>query len=75
MTKYRIEIDRDECLGDGLCCDDAPCTFELDDDSIAVVKDPEGDAPDVILEAAQNCPVDAISLFEADGGTQVWPEG
>lgn len=74
MPKYKIEIDRDECLGDGLCCDDAPCTFEMDDD-VAVVKDPAGDTPEEILEAARNCPVDAITLIDADTGEQVWPEG
>jgi ferredoxin len=74
MAKYRIEIDREACVGDGACCDSAPGTFELDDDTIAVVKSPEGDPPETILEAAQGCPTDAIVLFDAETGEKVWPE-
>jgi len=74
MAKYRIEIDRDECIGDGLCADEAPGTFEMDDEDIAVVIDPEGDDPDTILEAAKSCPSDAIILYDAETGEKVWPE-
>jgi ferredoxin len=74
MAKYKIEIDRDACVGDGLCVDEAPNTFEMDDEDIAVVIDPEGDDPDAILEAAQSCPSDAIILYDAETGEKVWPE-
>jgi len=74
MAKYRIEIDRDACIGDGLCADEAPGTFEMDDDDIAVVISPDGDDPDTILEAAQACPSDAIILYDAETGAKVWPE-
>ena len=74
MGKYKIEVDRDECIGDGLCCEDAPNTFELDDEAKAIIKSAEGDPPEDVLTAAQNCPVDAIILHEADSGKKVWPE-
>jgi len=74
MAKYKIEIDRDTCIGDQLCCSEAPNTFDVDDDGIAVVTDPEGDEPDVILAAAQACPVDCIALHDCESGEKVWPE-
>jgi len=74
MAKYKIEIDRDLCVGDGACCGEAPNTFEMDDDNIAVVADPDGHSPEEILQAAQVCPVDAIILTDAETGEQVWPE-
>jgi ferredoxin len=74
MAKYKIEIDRDACISDGLCVDEAPDTFEMDDEDIAVVINPEGDDPEAILEAAQACLSEAIILYDAETGKKVWPE-
>ena len=46
----------------------------MDDEDIAVVKDPEGDSPEDILAAAQGCPTDAITLHDEETGEKVWPE-
>lgn len=73
MAKYRIGVNRDLCSGDGLCCEEAPATFERDDELKAVVVDPEGDPPEDILSAAQSCPLDAITLHDTETGAQVWP--
>lgn len=74
MAKYKIEINRDECIGDQLCCGEAPETFEMDDEDIAVVTNPEGNDPENIRCAAENCPVDCIKLIDTETGEQVWPE-
>lgn len=74
MPKYKIEIDRDTCIGDQLCCSEAPNTFDVDDEGIAIVQNVEGDEPDVILAAAKACPVDCIVLYDANTGKKVWPE-
>ena len=74
MAKYRIEIDRDACVGDELCVEEAPGTFEMDDEDIAVVINPEGDDPDAILAAAEACPSEAIILYDVETGAKVWPE-
>ncbi|MFH1746695.1 MAG: ferredoxin [Planctomycetota bacterium] len=74
MAKYKIEVDRDTCTGCELCTSEAPDTFEMDDDSIAIVTNQEGDSPDAILSAAQSCPSEAIILHDADSGDKVWPE-
>ncbi|MFH0983004.1 MAG: ferredoxin [Planctomycetota bacterium] len=73
MTGYKIEIDRDTCVGDGLCCEEAPGTFQKDDEIKSVVIDPQGDPPDDILSAAQNCRLGAITLYDADTGEKLWP--
>lgn len=75
MSKYKIEIDRELCIGDGACCGEAPSTFEMDDENIAVVTNADGHTDEEILQAAQVCPVDAIILTEKDSGKKVWPEG
>jgi ferredoxin len=46
--------------------------FELDDEELCVVLDPEGAKSKRILLAARACPVDAITLIDEDG-EQVWP--
>jgi ferredoxin len=75
MAKYTIEVDRELCIGDQACCAEAPNTFEMDDENIAIVIGTDGDSPDEILAAAKICPVDAIILKDAETGEQVWPEG
>jgi ferredoxin len=74
VAKYRIEIDRDACVGDNLCVEEAPGTFGMDDEDIAVVINPEGDDPETILAAAEACPSEAIILYDAETGAKVWPE-
>lgn len=74
MADFKIEINRDECIGDQLCCNDACNTFEMDEDNLAKVINPDGNTSDEILAAAKNCPVDCIKLVELSTGKQVWPE-
>jgi ferredoxin len=57
-------VDADLCTGCSLCCDIAPNTFEMNDDGISIVIDPEGDDEDTIQEAIDTCPVEAISWSE-----------
>lgn len=74
MATFKIEIDRDTCIGDQLCCNDAPNTFAMDDEDKAKVINPEGDSVETILQAAKNCPVDCIHVTECASGKKVWPE-
>ena len=66
-NRIRIEVDRALCIGSGDCVDTAPEVFELDQDDKARVIDPDGAPRDVVLEAAANCPVTAIFIYD-DGG-------
>ena len=61
MTR-EIQIDRELCMGSGQCCMYAPATFDQDEETIAVVRDPYGD-PDADIETARDaCPTGAISV-------------
>jgi len=56
-----------------VCLEEAPNTFEIDDEGIVFVVDPEGDDPDEIYAAAEACPTEAIILYDAETGEKVWP--
>jgi ferredoxin len=57
-----IAIDREVCMGSGNCSFWAPGVFDLDDDGVAIVIDPNGAPEDKIILAAQGCPTQAIAL-------------
>jgi ferredoxin len=71
-NRLAIEVDRQLCYGFGDCVDTAPAVFALDDEDVSVVIDPDGAPLDDVVEAAQNCPVDAIILTGEDG-EQIYP--
>ncbi|MEX2293346.1 MAG: ferredoxin [Acidimicrobiales bacterium] len=58
----RIEIDPETCIGSGNCGFWAPTTFDIGDDNIAFVVDPEGDEETLVRKAAAGCPTRSITL-------------
>jgi ferredoxin len=70
---FTIEVDRELCYGFGDCVDSAPGVFELDDDEKSVVADPNAQPKEDIVMAAQDCPVDAIIIKDAETGEQIYP--
>lgn len=63
----RIHVDRDLCVGFGDCIDVAPEAFNLDDDGIAELVNPEAVERERLLRACAACPVDAITVKGSDG--------
>jgi ferredoxin len=61
-----IVVDRELCMGSGMCIVYAPSTFAHDDETKAVVVDPNGDPIDAIRNAVQGCPTSAIKLVTDD---------
>ena len=57
-----IHIDAERCMGSGNCAFWAPATFDINDQNLAYVIDPEGDSEDKIRNAAEGCPTQAITL-------------
>ncbi|NLY10332.1 MAG: ferredoxin [Firmicutes bacterium] len=56
-------VDPDLCIGCGLCAEICPDVFEMNDEGIAQVKeDADCDGAGCCQDAADSCPVDAISL-------------
>ena len=61
----KVSIDVDECTGCGLCSDDVPDVFAMDDDDeVAKVLQPEvsSDQEDAVKQAAEDCPSEALTV-------------
>jgi len=60
----RASIDRDICIGCGLCEDTCPEIFQLDDEDIStvIVDEIPVSLEACAVEAEDNCPVTAITL-------------
>jgi ferredoxin len=74
IDRFEILINREECIGDGACVNEAPETFELDDESKAVLLENSTDDAESIIEAAKNCPLDIIVIKDKQTGKQIYPE-
>ncbi len=60
----KAEVNKDLCIGCGLCPSICPEVFSMDDDGLAVAIDEELDDSviDSAKEAEESCPVDAITV-------------
>jgi ferredoxin len=68
-----IQIDYDLCAGFGDCVEVAPDVFQLNDENLAVILDPDAADLETLTAAAESCPVSAILLFD-EQGRQIAPE-
>jgi ferredoxin len=59
-----VAIDRSLCIGSGPCFVIAPGAFALDDNMKAIVRDPARETAGALLEAARECPTQAIYLSQ-----------
>jgi ferredoxin len=66
--KLRITVDHNKCVGNAMCEQYASHVFTLNEERQSSVKDPAGDPVERVLEAAENCPVSAITVEDADTG-------
>ena len=58
-------VDQGTCTGCGLCVDSCPEVFEMGDDTAKVIMSQvSASVADSCREAAENCPVEAISIEE-----------
>lgn len=58
-----VRVDRARCIAAGSCISSAPGVFELDEARISIVRDPEAEPLDAVIEAAEYCPTGAISVY------------
>ena len=61
---WQLRVDKDVCGATGMCAALAPELFELDDWAVPVK--PEIDPDEIALDAADQCPMQAITVW-ADG--------
>ena len=59
---WTVLVDRELCMGSGMCIVYAPGTFEHDDETKAVVIDPPGDPIEAVRTAVEACPTGALRL-------------
>lgn len=72
VAGLRVRIDRTLCVGFGDCVEGAPEAFVLDDEGLAVFKEPDAVERARLLAACDSCPVDAITVWD-ETGAQVVP--
>lgn len=63
-SRPRVHVDRELCIGAGLCVLAAPEVFDQGDDGLVVVlvDDALDDPDDAVREAARRCPSGALTL-------------
>lgn len=73
QTRWRVTVDKDLCIGSGGCVLRAPEGFELDAARQSCPRHAVLTPSDTVLDAAENCPVEAITIVEESTGLAVFP--
>jgi len=60
--EWRVETDRDRCIGSGTCASTAPDVFDVDDAGRAVVIGPVAAGDERVRDAVRHCPTSALRL-------------
>ena len=71
MTRWKISVDKNACLGSAVCVAIAPDRFALDERQRSGPVEAEIDPDEEVRDAAASCPSEAISLVDADTGQPV----
>jgi ferredoxin len=66
-----VAVDRDSCVGNGICVALASRAFALDETMKATVVDPARESYEALIAAAESCPVQAIYL--SSDGEAIYP--
>lgn len=74
MTEHwRVTVDHDMCVHTGLCAATAPDALTLDRDGQGIPLADTVPPGQALRDAAEGCPVEAITITGADTGTQIFP--
>ncbi|MFJ9536871.1 ferredoxin [Streptomyces sp. NPDC101225] len=71
--RWHVEVDRSLCIGSAQCTHRAEGAFRLDSAMQSHPVEPDTDANERILDAAENCPVEAIAISLLGSGEPVFP--
>ncbi|MFJ8854820.1 ferredoxin [Streptomyces sp. NPDC102437] len=63
---WRISTDTEVCIGSGICVGIAPDHFQLVDGRSQPIEE-RVDEDQLVRDAADNCPVEAISVHDSTG--------
>jgi ferredoxin len=67
-NRLRVTVDRDRCVGSTLCVQFAPGAFVLDEKKQAVVADLDAVSEETLRNAAEQCPLMAITIENTETG-------
>lgn len=73
MRRLCITVDQAKCVGSTTCLNTARATFALDESGKSSVVNPQGDSEGAVIEAAESCPVGAITVEDAETGERLFP--
>ncbi|MER5183751.1 ferredoxin [Streptomyces sp. NPDC002896] len=71
--RWKVTVDPRVCVRTGLCAASAPREFQLDERGQGRATAEPLPASEEILEVAESCPIEAISIVDADTGEGVFP--
>lgn len=73
MAKYKIEFEREKCIGARSCNEECPDNWEMKEDgkSDCKNKEIEEDQLECNMEAAKECPVNAIHIINNKTGEKL----
>ena len=72
--EWTVTVDKEKCIGAGICTAIATKTFEMDNEGKALIlRGIDEENKDAILDSAKACPVAAIIIKTKDA-TAVYPE-
>ncbi|MBC6467531.1 ferredoxin [Actinomadura alba] len=71
-TRWKLTVDQRMCCSSGICVSIAHDRFCLDTGVSQPIAE-EIDPDDAVLEAAESCPTEAISVRDAADGTLIAP--
>ncbi|ROT28235.1 ferredoxin [Micromonospora sp. HM5-17] len=70
---WRVSVDPERCIGSGICAGTAAQHFRLVDGQGTPVS-PTVEPADPVRDAAESCPVEAITVRDAADGRLIAPE-
>jgi ferredoxin len=71
--KVRVWVDHNVCVGNAMCQTIPPKVFVLNANRQSEAVNREGDTVEKILDAAENCPVSAIIVEDAETRERLFP--
>ncbi|MFF0224130.1 ferredoxin [Streptomyces sp. NPDC004629] len=70
---WKVAVDPRVCVRTGLCVASAPAEFEPDRNGRGRARSETLPASEAVLEVAESCPIEAISITDADTGKRIFP--
>lgn len=70
---WRVEVDQHKCIGSGMCVASAPEQFRLAGRRAESLREDGVDPDEAVLDAAESCPAEAITVRDTAGGELLAP--